>query len=148
MKIIPQSNPINIVGIEIRTNNTASFKDIPAHWQRFFQAGTMSQIPDKVSNDIYAVYTNFENPGKSNEGTYTFIIGAEVSPSARVPDGLSSTVIPASKRVVFDVAAGHPEKVGEKWMEIWQLDSFDKAYISDYERYKESGEIEIHVGAK
>jgi predicted transcriptional regulator YdeE len=148
MKTTLQTEPIHVVGIEVRTNNKDAFREIPGHWQRFYQEDTLKKITERLSNDVYAVYTNFEHEGKSNEGTYSFIIGAKVKTPVRTPHGFISTVIPASKRAVFEVPTGHPEKVGEKWMEIWKLGDLDKSYVSDYEHYKETGEIEIHVGTR
>jgi predicted transcriptional regulator YdeE len=147
MQTINQTKPINIIGIELRTSNTEAVQTIPPMWQKFYQEGIMNQIPNKVSNDVYAVYTNFENEGKNNEGTYSLIIGAAVESLDNVPEQFVSTTIPASKRVVFEVEAKHPEKVGEKWMEIWKTE-LPKTFTSDYELYKESGEIEIHIGVK
>jgi predicted transcriptional regulator YdeE len=146
MKTVTQEKPIHVVGLEIRTSNEKAFTDIPAHWQRFYQSGILEKIPNKVSGTVYAVYTNFENPGKNNNGIYSFIIGAEVRDTQHVPEGLVATVIPVSKRWVFEVATGKPEKVGEKWQEIWALGDQGKAFVSDFERYQENGEIEIHVG--
>jgi predicted transcriptional regulator YdeE len=148
METINQASPIPVVGIELRTNNEAAFQEIPKHWQRFVQEGVLGKITGKVSNDIYAVYTNFENKGKNNDGTYSFIIGAEVKELTNVPPAFASTTIPASRRQVFKVAAGHPEQVGAKWQEIWGLKGLNKTFVSDYEHYRESGEIEILVGVK
>jgi predicted transcriptional regulator YdeE len=147
MQTITQSKPITIVGIKLRTSNTEAMNTIPPFWGKFYQEGILNQIPNKVSSDIFAVYTDFENEGKNNEGQYSLIIGAEVENLDNVPQQFVSTVIPASKRVVFEVEAGHPEKVAEKWMEIWQTD-LPKTFISDYELYKASGEITIHIGVK
>lgn len=146
MKIVMQNKPMKIVGIELRTSNEVAFHDIPKHWQRFYQEGILSRIPNKVSNDVFAVYTNFENEGKNNSGTYSLIVGAEVESLERVPSDLAATVVSESKRRVFAVPTGQPEKVGEQWQQIWGLTDLDKTFIADYEHYRESGEIEIHIG--
>jgi predicted transcriptional regulator YdeE len=119
----------------------------------------LQKIPGKISHDIFAVYTNFENSGKNNEGSYSLIIGAQVSArgsaaensaaasnGVEVPAGLVGTTIPACKRLVFDVEKGRMDMVGRKWVEIWNYNEHRKSYVSDYERYKESGEIAIFVG--
>ena len=138
-----QEKDLTIVGLEIRTSNERAFEEIPAHWQKFFQEGIVGQIPNKVSNDVYAVYTNFENKGKNNEGIYSFVIGVEVDQVGALPANLSSTLVPASDRMVFQVETGQPQQVGAKWQEIWGIDDIQKAFIADYEMYKESGEIYI-----
>ena len=97
---------------------------------------------------MFAVYTNFENEGKNNEGIYSLIIGAEVTEVQALPKNFVSTIVKPSKKAVFEVEKGHPEKVGEKWQEIWGMTDLEKSYISDYELYFPSGEIEIHIGIK
>lgn len=147
MDTINQAELIHVVGIELKTSNDRAFKEIPLHWQKFYQESILDKIPNKVSRDVFAVYTNFQNEGKNNEGIYSFVIGAQVKNFDQVPPTFASTVIPKSKRHVFKVPAGHPEKVGEKWQEIWKAD-IQKTYIADYERYPESGDIGIFVGVK
>ncbi len=148
MQNFNQDKPIKIVGIELRTSNSEAMQTIPPFWGKFYQEGILAQIPNKISNDIYAVYTNFENEGKNNEGVYSLIIGAEVKNIDEIPVGFTSAVISPSQRAVFEVEKGHPEKVGEKWVEIWNHADLNKTYLADYELYKESGEIEIFIGIK
>ncbi len=146
MKKIDQKNNIQIVGIKLRTSNAEAMQTIPPFWQKFYQENILQQIENKVSDDVYAVYTNFANEGKNNDGVYSLIIGLEVEKIGVLPKNFVSTVIKSSKRVVFEVEKGHPEKVGEKWLEIWQTTDIKKTYLSDYELYHTSGEIEIYVG--
>ncbi len=147
METINQTEPIYVVGIELKTSNDKAFKEIPLHWQKFYQESILDKIPNKVSHDVYAVYTNFQNEGKNNEGVYSFIIGSQVKNLDQVPPTFVATTIPKSNRQVFKVPAGHPEKVGEKWQEIWNT-NIKKTYIADYERYQESGDISIFIGIK
>ena len=141
-----QTEAILIIGIELRTTNDRAFTDIPLHWQKFYQDSMLDQIPNKVSNDVYAVYTNFEHPGQNNEGMYSFILGAQVTTLNFIPFPFVSTVIPPSRREVFSVATSHPENVGETWQTIWRRTDLKKTFISDYERYQPSGTIAIFVG--
>ena len=149
MKIIDQHKPINIVGIEIKTRNDngAAFRDIPAHWRKFQEQSILDKIPNKVSGETYGVYTRFENEGRGSDGAYSFIIGARVETLDAIPEGFVSAVIPKSKYQVFESATGHPEKVGEKWREIWgRVFERKRTFVLDYELYRESGEIEIFIG--
>lgn len=138
--------PITIVGIKIRTSNAKAAKDISTFWEKFWLEGVMEEVEDKVSEEIFAVYTDFENEGVDNEGEYTFIIGLQVGDMAFMPKGYVSYTIEPAKREVFEVEAGHPEKVGEKWEEIWTYTNLGNTYKCDYEHYKEDGEINIYVG--
>lgn len=148
MKKITQENDIKIVGIKLRTSNVEAMQTIPPFWQKFYQEGILQQISNKVSDTVFAVYTNFENEGKNNEGMYSLIIGAEVTEIQTLPENFVSTIVNPSKRAVFEVEKGHPEKVGEKWQEIWKTTDLEKKYVSDYELYYPSGEIEIYIGIK
>lgn len=143
--------PTQIIGIQIRTSNDngQAATDIPPQWGRFFQDGIMSQIPNKVSGIVYAIYTEFENEGQSADGMYSFIIGAEVSSLDEIPDGFVSTVLPASDYRTFDVEAGKPETVGARWMEIWAHEfERPRTFVAEFERYHEDGQIDIQVGVK
>lgn len=149
MKIIEQDKVIHIIGIELRTTNdhSAAFKDIPEHWTKFSGQSMLDKIPNKISGDIFGIYTQFENEGQNNNGSYSFIIGVEVSALDQIPEQFVSTVIPKSSYQIFSVDTGHPEKVGEKWQEIWEYPFKNKrTFVADYELYKESGEIEIYIG--
>ncbi len=148
MRKIPQEKSILVVGIELKTSNLEAMQTIPPFWQKFYQEGILQKISNKVSDNIFAVYTNFENEGENNEGVYSLIIGAEVTEVQALPENFVSTVVKPSKRAVFEVEKGHPEKVGEKWQEIWSATDLEKSYISDYELYYPSGEIEIYIGIK
>ena len=148
MHNIQQCEAMNIVGLEVRTSNARAFETIPAHWRRFHGDEVLARISDKVSDDVYAVYTGFENEGESNEGLYSFIIGVRVHDIGAVPVGLSGVVVPAARRAVFAVERGHPELVGEQWRKIWLLADLPKSFICDYERYQSNGDIDVFVGVR
>ena len=135
-----------IAGLAIRTKNQEAAETIPALWGRFFSEEIPSKIPSPSSADVYAVYTDFEYPGVSNEGEYTFLIGLPVDSASLLPDGFTSVEIPASSYYQFDVEKGKPEKVFDKWQEIWQMEKLNKTFLCDFECYTNTGEISIHVG--
>lgn len=136
-----------VIGLALRTGNHEAFETIPPHWQRFFGEQVMSRIPQRLSEDVLAIYTDFDNAGQNNEGQYRFVIGAAVAPEAAVPDGLVKVQIPASRCAVFEVERGHPERVGEAWQRIWATE-LPKSYRCDHERYQPDGQISIHVGLR
>lgn len=147
---------MNIIGVELKTTNVngKAFEEIPPFWQKFYQEGIVEKIPGKISDAVYAVYTNFENEGKNNNGVYSLIIGCSVGDLDSIPSGLVSTIIPVSKYTVFESETGYPEKVGETWQKIWKLSEEDKkfdkkrSYLVDFEQYQSSGEIKIYIGMK
>lgn len=149
MKLIAQTNPITVAGISIRTSNIKAFEEIPMQWKTFFENQILSAIPDRVNDDIYAVYTEFDNLPKSAEDIYSlgysFIIGAAVTRTDRLPSTLVSTVVPATKRAVFPIEQAKPELVGAEWQKIWQMQDLQRTFESDYEHYSANGDIKILV---
>jgi predicted transcriptional regulator YdeE len=63
MKKMTQARDIMIVGIALRTSNEEAMETIPPLWGRFLSEGILGQIPNRVNDEINAVYTNFENEG-------------------------------------------------------------------------------------
>ncbi len=148
MSQIQELGAIRIVGLKLRTTNEKAFEDIPGHWKRFFEEGTLEKIPHPVSDAMFAVYTDFQNVGANNEGTYSFVLGAQVAETQPVPAGLTAVSIPASRRAVFPVETGHPERVGDEWRKIWAHTALTKTYVCDYEQYEKNGGINIYVGVR
>ena len=119
---------INIIGIELRTTNDngQSFRDIPPFWERFFKECCAEKISNKLDDDIYAVYTNFENEGKNNQGIYSLIIGCHVAEETVISDEFTKIIIPSGKYQIFSVQDGRSDKVGETWQSIWAIPEREK----------------------
>ena len=51
----------NVIGISVRTTNEngQSGKDIPALWSQFMSEEIQSKIPNKVSEDLFCIYTDY-----------------------------------------------------------------------------------------
>lgn len=145
----PLLQAITIIGIELRTTNAVAMQTIPSHWQRFAQEGVLAALPAKLSDDVFAVYTHFENAGSSNAGLYSLVIGAAMPPDAPVPVGMVRVVVPASPRAVFAVGPGRFDLVGAAWQAIWAHTELPKTYIADYEQYHApvgQGPITVSIG--
>ncbi|MBL7710839.1 MAG: effector binding domain-containing protein, partial [Chitinophagaceae bacterium] len=81
-----------VVGITTRTTNAngQSAKDIETLWGRFWGEEIQKQIPNKVSDDIYAVYTDYET---DFTGPYTTLIGLAVSSLDNIPKSFTGLSI-------------------------------------------------------
>jgi len=138
-----------VTGISVRTTNKdgQSNKDIGDLWTRFMAEGIAGQIPEKLSDDVYCVYTDYES---DYMGWYTAVIGCGVSEAVAV-DGLFTAMIPAGNYRVYKPEGEFPASVANTWMQIWE-DGAGRAYIADYDLYKagaksfEETETEIFVG--
>ena len=148
MQFIPQPQAHHVIGIALRTHNGEAFQTIPPLWARFAQSGLADRLPHRLSDDVYAVYTHFQNAGVDNSGWYTLVIGHAVpgDTPALPPEGLTHVVAPASQRAVFEVAQGRPDLVGAEWQQIWQRTDLQKTTLADYEVYRTDGNISIHIG--
>jgi len=82
-----QIEPFNIIGISVRTTNEngQAVKDIPALWNRFMSEGIANKIPNKTSESIYCIYTEYE---KDHTKPYTTIIGCRVDQVENIPAGM------------------------------------------------------------
>ncbi|NIA02561.1 MAG: AraC family transcriptional regulator [Nitrospirae bacterium] len=122
-----------VIGIEARTSNGsgAAAADIPKLWEAFYAKGVLSKIPNKVSDEVIALYCDYEG-GYSQP--YAFVIGCAVSSLDEVPEGLVAKTIPASTFAVFHVSGEFPKSLVETWGTIWQS-SLQRTYVGDYEVY-------------
>ncbi|MDK2126600.1 GyrI-like domain-containing protein [Parachitinimonas caeni] len=137
---------LHIVGIALHTHNGEAFDTIPQHWQRFGSEQVLSRIPNKLSDDVYAVYTRFENSPLRPDSRYTLIIGAAVTSTDAMPEGMSSVTIPPSLRKTYPVEPATPQQVGATWLQLWQEPGLQSTAVADFERFTPDGRIEISIG--
>lgn len=147
---LPKS--LTVIGKEIRTSNDQlqCATDIPRHWDNCLSHHYLSNIPNKLSDDIYALYTNFQYSGHSSDGTYSYVLGCSVSSDSPVPNGYTKHVIPTSEYQVFVCRNGPPESVvNEKWKEIW-THTFQKkrTFYLEFEKYSDNQSVSIFIGVK
>ncbi len=142
-----------VIGIAVRTTNEngQSGKDIAELWQRFMSENILSKIPNKVNNDIYSLYTDYEG---NHTKPYTAILSCKVKSTDIIPNGMVAKTIQGGNYAKF-VAKGDLTKgaVYEEWSKIWNTD-LDRLYTADFEIYGEKAqnpkdaEVEIFVGIK
>jgi predicted transcriptional regulator YdeE len=138
-----------ILGIALKTSNQHSRakKEIPAHWDRFFTEGISDKIPNKLSNTIFSLYTDYEGDVTK---PYSCIIGYEVSDLNHIPEGMVGKVIPEAEYALFDATGKFPDSVVQTWQTIWAL-PLKRAYTVDFEVYpadfatQAAPEIKIYI---
>lgn len=133
---IIQKPAIKMIGIECKTSNNpeAAPKDIPKLWDRFYSHKIMDQIPNKTSNQIVALYCDYEGDYTQ---PYTLIIGCPVSSIDDVPEGMTAKIIPEAKYAHFRAIGEHPKIVVETWGKIW-TSNLKRTYTGDFEIYEEN----------
>lgn len=142
-----------VIGISTRTTNEngQSAKDIEKLWGRFWGEEIQKQIPNKVNDDIYAVYTDYET---DFTGPYTTIIGAAVSSLEKIPNGFVGITIETAVYQPFISKGKMPEAVFNTWLEIWQNKTMNRAYKADFtvhgKKYYdgENAEVETFISVK
>jgi len=132
-KVMRQPSMI-ITGIECRTSNApeAGPHDIPKHWEKFYGEDVINQIPNKISNEVIALYCDYEGDYTQ---PYSLVIGCVVSSIDEIPKGLVTKIIPASSYAVFHATGEHPKSLIETWKNIWQQANLARTYTGDYEMY-------------
>ena len=140
-----------IVGIEIKTSNLngRGIQDIGKLWAEFFAKNISSQIENKISDEIYAIYTDYES---DYTGEYTCIIGMKVNAIDNIPKRLIGRKFAGGNYQKFIAKGQLPNAVASTWNEIWSKDNeLDRKYSADFEVYGknsqlgESSEVEIFI---
>jgi predicted transcriptional regulator YdeE len=147
-KII-RKHEIKIVGVAILTTNKdmQSMKDISLLWKHFYKENIKSKIPNKVGDDIFCLYIDYES---GDAGLYTCIIGSEVKGFDSIPEGLMKRIIPQAKYAVFDLQGEYPKSLISAWQYIWDSD-LERTYSGDFEIYntnfqnQKSTEMQVYV---
>ena len=141
-----------IIGLSVRTTNenNQAVQDIGQLWGKFLGEDVSAKIADRLSDDVYCIYTDYESDAN---GAYTTLLGHKVSSLDNIPEGLTGKEIPASNYHVFPSKGKLPDIVIQTWQNIWSS-GIDRAYVADFERYKsdsaepENAEVETYVSVK
>jgi predicted transcriptional regulator YdeE len=144
------TDPIYIIGIKTRTSNQEALITLPRMWERLFQENLIAQVPNRLSSDIYAIYTEYEG---DHTGAYTYILGFQVRDLGSIPSELTGLAIAPASYEVFIAKGRLPDAVVRTWEQIWtpEVDA-RRAYHTDFEIYgekamnQEDGEVEICIG--
>jgi len=145
--------PFMVIGISVTTSNEngQSAQDIGQLWGKFMQEGISSQIPNKLDDSIYSIYTNYQG---DHTKPYDTILGCKVSSLENIPEGMVGQHIEGGTYGQF-VAKGDLTKgvVWKTWTSIFE-EKLDRVFIADFELYGEKAqnptdaEVEVYVGIK
>ena len=139
-----------VLGISTRTINAngQSATDIEALWQKFWTEGIQAKIPNKINDEIYAVYTDYET---DFTGEYTTTVGSAVSSLDHIPEGFTGIVIETSSYQKIVSKGKMPEAIFNTWLEIWASKELNaqRAYKADFtihgEKYDDSDQAEVET---
>lgn len=140
----------SVIGISVRTTNEneQSSKDIPALWNQFLKEEISTKISNKISKDIYCIYTDYE---KDHTRPYTTILGCAVENLDEIPNGMIGTTIEGNHYQKFTAKGNLAEGiVFNEWLKIWNSD-MHRTFTADFEIYGEKAqnpsdaEVEIYI---
>ncbi|MEO5996090.1 MAG: GyrI-like domain-containing protein [Chitinophagaceae bacterium] len=143
--------PFYIVGLAVRTTNEneQAATDIPKLWGEFQSENIPAKIPNKTSNTVYCVYTDYE---KDFTKPYTTILGCKVSDLKAIPEGLTGKLIEGGTYLKFTAKGKLTEGIViNEWVKIWNT-KLERSYTNDFEVYDEkaqdpdNAEVNIFVG--
>lgn len=145
--------PFNLIGISIRTTNEngQSSKEIGELWQKFMSENTVSKIPNKIGNDIYSLYTEYES---DHTTPYTTILGCKVESLDNVPDGMVGSSFKGGDYIKTSAKGDLMQgMIVNHWAKIFEMD-LDRIYSADFEVFGEKAqnpsdaEVDFYVSVK
>ncbi|MBS1571698.1 MAG: effector binding domain-containing protein [Ferruginibacter sp.] len=148
------TNGFKIIGISTRTTNqnNQAQQDLEKLWGQFYSDNVFDKIPNKVSDNILAIYTDYKSDFTDE---YTTIIGVPVSTLDEIPNGLIGREFKADNFKKFVAKGKMPNAVVNVWLDIWQKDKeLNRKYTYDFEVYGEksqngdNSEVEIYIATK
>jgi predicted transcriptional regulator YdeE len=135
------------IGLGLRTNNDECMFTMPAHKERFINENVFARIPNKVNDNVLALYTDYAG---DHTQPYTWILGCEVSSLQEIPEGLVGITISASQYAVFTTEGEFPQGLISAWQEIWSA-GLSRSFSTDFEVYKSdfdpqtNPEVQIYI---
>jgi predicted transcriptional regulator YdeE len=148
------TNGFKLIGISVRTTNrnNQSQQDLGKLWEQFFSENIIAIIPNKISDSIFSIYTDYKSDYTDE---YTTVIGIPVSTLDEIPKGLIGREFEAEKFQKFLAKGEMPNAVVNTWIDIWQRDKeLNRKYTYDYEVYGqksqngENSEVDIFIATK
>ena len=148
------TNGFKIIGISTRTTNenNQSQQDMGKLWEQFFADNIIAKIPNKISNHMLAIYTDYKTDYTDE---YTTIIGVPVSTLQEIPAGLMGRAFESENFQKFVAKGEMTSAVLNTWIDIWHRDKeLNRKYSYDFEFYGDNSnngsqsEVEIFVAIK
>jgi len=143
-----------LTGLALKTKttnaNNQAATDCGNLWQEFEKGDYFNRIPGKLSDEVFAVYHNYEGDYTQ---PYEYFIGCKVNAGSVAPEGMDTLTIPAGKYQKIEAKGTMPDCVANAWREIWKSDT-PRTYIADFEVYDERSKdwanatVDIYLGVK
>lgn len=146
--------PIQLAGLSLKTKtvnaNGQSSIDCKNLWHTFEDGNHAVSISNKVSDDIYGAYFDYE--GDSSH-PFSYFVGCRIKNDSPIPEGLTRLTIPAGSYEKISARGKMPDCVIKAWKDIWEA-GFPRTYQIDFEVYDErshdwgNAEVDVYVSVK
>jgi len=143
-----------LVGLALKAKTTnineQSSIDCGNLWQEFEKGNYAEIIPNKLTDQILAVYHQYEG---DHTKSFSYFIGCKVKANTEVPSGLESLTIAKGAYQKIDAKGKMPDCVINTWKEIWGSD-IQRSYQMDFEVYDErskdwgNAEVEVYLSVE
>jgi predicted transcriptional regulator YdeE len=120
-----------VIGIHIRTSNALIQTQAPLLWDRFYRENIGKKIPNKVSHDLLALYTEYEGDYRQ---PFTYLLGYEVADLLHIPSGMKGVEISPSAYTIFTAKGEFPASLAHAWQTVWSA-PLNRSYTTDFEVY-------------
>ncbi len=152
MQII-KIEPFNVIGISIRTTNKngQASKEIAELWDKFMSEDILTKIPNKVDNEIYSLYTDYES---DHTKPYSAILGCKAENLDTIPTGMVGKSFYGGNYVKTTAKGDLMQGlIVNEWSRIFEME-LDRTYVADFENFGEKAqnpadaEVDFYVGIK
>lgn len=146
---------MKIAGLKIRTSNKNAMENqtIAAAWNDFFEQEIFLQIEQRLDQNIYWVYANFDEwfSSDSLNKEYDLFIGCKVPDDFEAFDNIEILEIPEQNYQVFTAKWKLPDAVIQQWEKIWKSGvsknfSYDIEVYGDKSQLWDQSEVDILIG--
>ena len=145
---------VKLVGLALKrktTNiNEQSSIDCGNLWQEFEKGNYAEIIPNKLTDEILAVYHQYEG---DHTKPFSYFIGCKVKGDTEVPTGLETLTIAKGTYQKIDAKGKMPDCVINAWKDVW-VSSIPRSYKMDFEVYDErskdwnNAEVEVYLSVE
>ncbi len=140
-----------LVGLALKgktTNiNEQSNIDCGNLWQEFEKGNYAEIIPNKLTDEILAVYHQYEG---DHTKPFSYFIGCKVKAGTEAPPGLETLTIAKGTYQKIDAKGKMPDCVINAWKEVW-ASNIPRSYKMDFEVYDDrskdwiNAEVEVYL---
>ena len=143
-----------LVGLALKAKTTnineQSSIDCGNLWQEFEKGKYAEIIPNKLTDEILAVYHQYEG---DHTKPFSYFIGCKVKAGTEVPPGLETLTIAKGTYQKIDAKGKMPDCVIDAWKKVW-VSNIPRSYKMDFEIYDErskdwnNAEVEVYLSVE